>query len=166
MRRGLRFGVALLVLALGTASVSAAPSVTSSPSAGTHGPPDKIMGLDVQKEDIAKVLTQDKRALYVDRVGLYSFREQNKLLQATLEIARFRSSAPWRSGDFQLSIVGHIGSSVPIVVRAGSQPVYVTTSKGLTLAVWFKDGYLVTLAIRRSYAQPKELLRRSLEINP
>jgi hypothetical protein len=155
---------------LATALLSVVPLVplAAQPATGTvgHGPPDTMVGLDVKKEDVAKVLATDKRALYVDRVGLYSFREQSKLLQATLEIAHFRSGTPSNTQNFQLSVVGNVGSSVPIIVRVGDKPVYVTTKKGLLIAIWFKDDYMIALAIRNTYKQPKQLLRQALEINP
>jgi hypothetical protein len=157
----------LVVVALtATAGSSASASSGRHPSPGRHGPPDEILGLTVQKEEVAKVLAGEKRPLYVDRVGLYSFREPSKLLQGTLEIAHFRAGTPADSSEFQQTIVGHLGSSVPIVVRVDGQPVYVTTSKGLTLAVWFRDDHMLALAIRNTYGRPKELLRQTLAINP
>ena len=176
MRRRLCGMAAALCLLLVTATISASaaspsPSPSASPSTGAnpqHGPPSKVLGLDVQKEDITKTLAgnTDKRALYVDRVGLFSFREPSKLLEATLEIAHFRSNAPWSSSDFQSTIVGVLSASTPIVVRVEGIPVYVTTSKGLTIGVWFRSGFMMALSIRNTYTAPKELLRISLGINP
>jgi len=155
-----------LLVVLATTGAASTTSSLQAVEPGHHGPPPEVLGLTVQKEDLSKTLAGEKRPLYVDRVGLYSFREPNKLLQGTLQIAHFRPDAPSGSSDFQLSIVGHLGNSLPIVVRVGSQPVYITTSKGLVLAVWFHKGYMLALSIRRSYGQPKELLRQALAIDP
>ena len=160
---------ALALLLLVTNVTASAASPGASPAAGTiprHGPPSQLLGLNVQKENISKTLASDTRALYVDQVGLYSFRQPSKLLEATLEIARFRSLAPATSTDFQASIVSGLGGSLPTVVRVGGSVIYITTSKGLTIAVWFKDGYMMALAIRNTYLQPKELVRMALQINP
>lgn len=163
MRRLLGLLLGLMVVAATTGAAS--PSVTGNGSVH-HGPPDQVLGLMVQKEDLTKTLAAEKRPLYVDRVGLYSFREPSKLLEGTLQISHFRHSAPYTSNDFQVAIVGHLGSSLPIVVRVSGQPVYITTAKGLVLAVWFRQDYMMTLSIRHTYTQPKELLRQALEINP
>ncbi|MHB8507253.1 MAG: hypothetical protein ACYDGR_01210 [Candidatus Dormibacteria bacterium] len=154
-----------MLIALGS-SVGVSATGTNTTARPATGPPPQLLNLDVKKEDIAKLLATDKRALYVDRVGLYSLREPSNLLQATLEISHFRSNARWSSEDFQLSVVGRLGSSVPLIVRLGSQVVYLTSSKGLTLAVWFDRDYMLTLAIRDTFRHPKELLRQSLAINP
>jgi len=151
-----------LLIALTLFGASAAGSSAQAP----HGPPAQMLGLNVAKENIAKVLAGDKRPLYVDKVTLYSLREQSKLLQATLEVGDFKNDAPWTSADFQYSIVARLGSSLPITVRAGPQIVYVTSSKGLTIAIWFKDRTMFTLAVRNGYKQPKELLREALKVNP
>ncbi len=132
----------------------------------THGPADKMLGLIVKKENVAGTLQQESRALYVDRVGMYSLRDPNNLLEATLEIARFRSVAPYASNDFRLSVAGAIGSVLPIVIRVGSTPVYITSRKGLTVALWFHGNFMLTLSVRNTYRLPKSLLRAALAINP
>lgn len=164
MRPRLHLLAAALMVFLTT--INAGATVSTPPTGQVkHGPPEQVLGLTVVKEDIAKTLAGDKRALYVDRVGLYSYREQ-KLLQATLEIARFRKGFDTQSENFRQTVVGHLGGSLPIVVRVGSERVYITTSKGLVLAIWFKDGYMMTLAIRATYTAPKQLIRESVAVNP
>ncbi len=160
--------LSLLLSVVPTIPASAAGTATPTPSAAQaqHGPPATMLSLNVKKEDIAKVLAGETRALYVDRVALYSLRETSNLLEATIEIGHFRSGTQWASEDFQLSIVGQLGSSVPVLVRVGSNIVYLTSSKGLTIAIWYGGGYMLALAIRNTFTQPKELLRQALEINP
>jgi hypothetical protein len=173
MRRRIAATLATAVILLVTASVSASaasptpsPSPSPTPAPLPAGFPAQVLGLNVQREDVSKTLATDTRSLYVDQVVMYSFREPSKLLEATLEVARFRSDAPSTSSDFQATIVNAMGGSAPIVVRLGSTAIYVTTSKGLTIAVWFRNGHMLALSIRNSFTQPKQLLRLSLGINP
>jgi hypothetical protein len=147
-------------------SPSASPSASPTPAPLPAGFPAQVLGLNVEKEDVSKTLASDTRSLYVNQVVLYSFREPSKLLQATLEVARFKSDAPSTSADFQTTIVNAMGGSAPIVLRIGATPIYVTTSKGLTIAVWFRNGHMLALSIRNTYAEPKQLLRVALGINP
>ena len=164
---------ALLLLVTANMSASAAspaptPSPSSSPTPAPLPPgfPAQVIGLNVQKEDVSKTLATAPRSLYVNQVVMYSFREPSKLLEATLEVARFKNDAPSSSADFQATIVNALGGSAPIVVRVGATPVYLTTSKGLTLAIWFRNGHMLALSIRNTFTQPKQLLRVSLGINP
>lgn len=158
MRAALRVLTVAAVLML---AVGGSASAASTPTL-----PDTILGLKVAREDVSKTITEDHRALYVDDISLYSLREPTSLLEATLQLGRFKKDAPWTSNDFQLSMVGQLGTSVPIVVRAASQRVYITTTKGLTIAVWFRNAHLFVLSIRTAYKHPKELLRQALGVRP
>lgn len=167
MRRSLRrAGLALLVVIVAAPVLGAGAADSLTSPRPQHGPPPTMLGLNVKKEDISKLLATEKRPLYTDEVGLFSLREQSNLLQATMEISHFRNDQRWSSSDFQLSIVGRLGSSVPIQVRLGAKTVYLTSSKGLALAIWFDRQFMMTLSIRNSYKTPKELLRQALEVNP
>jgi hypothetical protein len=127
--------------------------------------PSTLRGLTVQPENVAGTLAQDRRALWVDEVRLYSLRH-GKELDGTLEVARFTASAPWRSPDFDLSLAGQLGASTPVVVELGGVRVYVTGSRGLQFAAWFERGWMLVLGIRTTDAQPKELIRQALELKP
>ena len=159
-------GIKFLASVLLTVTVTGVPGAGSTSTDVKHGPPDQMVGLNVVKEDIAKTLAQDKSPLYTDRVGLYSLRDPSKLLEATLEIGHFRSGYQTNSTQFQQSIVGNIGSTQPITIRLGVTPVYISSAKGLVLAVWFNGDYMLTLAIRRTFQKDKELLREALGVNP
>lgn len=127
--------------------------------------PASLQGLHVQRENVTATLAQDKRSLWVDEVSLYSLR-RGKELQGTLEVARFRTSAPWRSADFQASLAGQLGTSTPVVARLGGRRVFITTTRGLALATWFRNGWMLILGVRTSYATPKDLIRDALEMSP
>jgi hypothetical protein len=177
MTKRLRVMITVLLLLLLAPTIAASADTTPTPSASptsapaatafpAHGPPTTMLGLTVKKEDIAKKLAGETRALYVDRVALYSLRDPTNLLEATVEIGHFRGGTQWASTDFQMQIAQGLGSSLPVLVRLGSTVVYLTSSKGLSLAIWYDQGYMFVLAIRSTFKQPKELLRQSLAINP
>jgi hypothetical protein len=153
------------ILGIYRAVAAATPAPASAAAASAHLPA-QILGLVVAREDVAKKLATEKDPLSVDQVSLYSLREPSKLLEATVELARFRPGQMQAGLDFQRSIVLQIGGSVPIVVRVGGQAVFVTTIRGLVVPVWFRDGYMVALSIRNTYEQPKALLRAVLAVSP
>jgi hypothetical protein len=159
-----------VLLAAAGAAVAAVLALQVTPQAKTSPPsapglPAKIHGLSVKQENITKTLEEDRRELYVDGVWLYSLRQGTELM-ATLEIGHFRSNAPWRSSDFDLSLAGQLGGSVPAVARLDGTPVYVSTARGLNLLAWDRNGYLLILGIRSTYKQPKELLRDAMAVSP
>lgn len=126
------------------------------------GLPATVLGLKVAREDVGKTLAQVTQAEYTTNTSLYSFRDPTKLLQATLQISDFRSGTPSSSHDFQLSIAGQMGGTQPEFLQFGSTTVYVTTLKGLVVAIWFRPRHMFVLAIRNTFRQPKSLLRVAL----
>lgn len=141
-----------------------------SPLAKTSPPaapalPASVQGLKITPENVSKTLAGEQRQLYTDGIWLYSLRS-GKELMATLEVGHFKSDSPYRSSDFDLSLATQLGGSVPVVLRLGGRPVYVSTTRGLELLTWFKDGYLEILAVRSTYTAPKTLLRDLLEAAP
>jgi hypothetical protein len=165
VRRLRRLGAAgVLAAFLSVAAWQVSPlAKTTTPAAPAL--PATIQGLKVGQENVSKTLAEDRRALYVDGVWLYSLR-QGKELMATLEVARFKSTAPWRSSGYDLSLANQLGGSIPAVLRLDGRPVYVSTTRGLELITWFKDGYLDILAVRSTYNSPKSLLRAVIAVAP
>ena len=125
-----------------------------------------MLGLNVGQESVGKTLAQVTQAEYTTDTTLYSFRDPTKLLQATLQISEFRRGTPASSHNFQLAIVGQMGGSTPELLTLGPTTVYVTTLKGLVIAIWFKPAYMFVLAVRNTFHQPKSLLRVALGVNP
>jgi hypothetical protein len=122
--------------------------------------PSEILGLDVQREDMAQAL-QGARLSYVDEVGLYSLRRDD-LLQATIQVSRFNDNADADSPKFRRTLLSQVGGSVPKQVIVGDDTVYLTTGTKQTIAVFFRGRTMVVLAIREDYDQPRTLTREAL----
>lgn len=125
--------------------------------------PATIDGLTVKAEQVTKAKHSDRQ--YLSSIKLYSLRK-GKLLEATLEFGRFRSSAPVSSVSFQRSIAQQLGTTVPVEQRLGGVAVYLAKAKSLTLAAWFSGRQLTILSIRTGYVTPKSLIRSALDLTP
>ena len=126
--------------------------------------PAELLGLTVQKEDVAGTVAQVDSA-FIDGLGLYSLRDDD-LVQATLQVSRFNKEADTGSSEFRQAIVNQIGSARPRAYRLGSRTVYLTTGTKQSIAIWFTGRYMFVLASRSDYDQPRTLLRRALELEP
>jgi hypothetical protein len=136
----------------------------SAPALSARGaPPSSLSGLAVKQEDIGKPGPRSARDYLVD-VRLYSLRAK-KQLEGTLQIGRFRDSAPTTLG-FRRQIAGQVGTSVPREQRIASTTVFVTRGKRLGIAVWFRGRDMFVLSIREGYTKPKSLIRAALEVQP
>lgn len=161
--------VALVSLLFGGAC--GAPDVSAQATAGKDIEPiggdllpSKLLGLDVQSEDISGTVASEQQT-FVEATSLYSLRS-DELLQATLQVSRFNDSADAESSSFRRSLLNQIGGSRPRTVRLGDETVYLTSGTQQQLAVWFRGDHLLILATREDYPMPKTLLRRALEVKP
>jgi hypothetical protein len=146
----------------------------ATPSAATPGKavqaldlpnlPSDLLGLAVKKEDVAEPVSKVP-ATFIDGLALYSLRH-DELVQATLQVTRFNHSADVSSEKFRLSVVHQIGSSTPRPFRLGTRTVYLTTGTKQSIAVWFSGRYMLLLASRADYDEPRTLLRKALELEP
>lgn len=125
--------------------------------------PATLLDLAVQAEDVSVV--EGTKRPYVDAVGLYSLRSQD-LLQATLQISRFTKDSKATTSKFRNSVVTQIGSTTPRIFRVGEQPVWLTTGRRQSVAVWWDGYYLFVLSSRDDYATPRALLRAAIEVKP
>jgi hypothetical protein len=125
--------------------------------------PDRVLDLAVKSESITSA--QETKRPYIDGLALYSLR-RDELLQATLQISRFSKGAKPESSQFRASVINQVGSSVPKAFRMGGNPVYLTTGRRQSIAVWFRDSYLFILSMRDEYNQPRRLLRQLLAVEP
>jgi hypothetical protein len=166
-------GATVLLVALGVAVLAGGCSGSSGPKsiAGRHIAdisagvvPASLNGLVAQQEHITDQLVGINRS-YVEATSLYSFRTGD-LLQSTLQVSRFTTSAAASTEKFRGSVVSKIGSTVPKPFRVANETVYLTTGKSQSIAIWFRGRYLFVLAVRDDYDQPRRLLRRALEIKP
>jgi hypothetical protein len=124
--------------------------------------PQEMLGLRLAPEDVSKGLSV-ARPSYVEALGLYSLRSDD-LLQATLQVGRFRPGVDSGRASFRSAIVGRIGSSVPRAFRLGDDTVYLTAGTRQRIAVWFRGRYQYVLAVRDDFREWRTLLRQALEI--
>jgi hypothetical protein len=126
--------------------------------------PTELQGLPVSQEDMTDTVSRSKDA-FIESVGLYSMRRED-LLQATLQVSKFRDNAPINRPGFRVSLVNQIGGSRVQPYRMGKETVYRTTGRKQVISVWFKDDHMFVLSIRDTYETPRSLLREALEIDP
>ena len=101
---------------------------------------------------------------YLQGLGLFSFREGNDLLRATLQVGRFNDVADQKKTAFQNSIIGQLGSSVPIPLRVGDRTVHLATGSDQNIFSWFDDKGFYVLSIRSDYPFPRTMMRRLLKM--
>ena len=170
--------LALAMLAVGTDLVVASgPSKphakTPAPHAAKAGPactplkvvaPNTMAGLRVAAANPCSTFLGARGDRALNGVALLTLRESDDLLMATLEVGRFAPNAPLKDPAFQSGVVSSIGDLVPRALKVGNQTVYTSASPGLVLVTWIHGRYMFVLAIRSTYATPKELLRSALEV--
>jgi len=127
--------------------------------------PQTMLGLGVRSEDVSKALTAGSRS-YVSATSVYSFRRADNLLQATLQISQFQTSARYQSDKFRQTLVAGVGGTVPLLVHVGGQQVWLTTGDLQRIAVWFHGAFLFILAERQDFPLSRALLRQALQITP
>jgi len=156
-------GVGRVVAALGLAlAVVGLPAAASSASNG--GPPSMLNGLLVAPEQVGPPPAGSRPQL-LDAIEFYSLRRPDKELVATLEIGQFRPGTHVTSAAFQQSVAGQVGTQVPLEQQLGGETVFVTASRQVDLAVWFRDTRLFVLSIRNDYDFPKALIRAALGVD-
>lgn len=124
----------------------------------------RVLDLDVATENVADELAR-KTDVYVDGLTLFSLRRQ-KLLMATLQVARLDDRARVHDATFRRSFVASLGGTEPRQVRLGTTDLWTTTGNDQELAVWFDGAYLFVLSTRKDYERPRILLRTMLEVKP
>jgi hypothetical protein len=154
MRRVLVALLACVVALIAAARTVAAPELDL---------PKELNNLKLTREEIGEPKKGD--AEYLEEISLYSLRA-GKQLEATLQVGRFRASAPTNEFGFRRSIAGQVGDTVPVEHRVADEVVFVSRGKRLAVAVWFRDTYMFVLSIRETYGAPKSLLRETLEVRP
>lgn len=127
--------------------------------------PASMAGLRVASEDIEGTVKGGKRQSYLESAGLYSFRTDDDLLQATMQVSRFAENARVGDNDFRQSVLLQIGSTVPRSFRMGDQTVYLSTGRRQNVVIWFKGDYLFVLSTREEFGQPRALLREAIALN-
>jgi hypothetical protein len=126
--------------------------------------PADVLGLRVSRENVDKAITGDER-LFTEAVGFYSLR-RDKLLMATMQVARFTPDTPYKEREFQQSVVAQVGGSVPTLLTVGDRRVFLTTVSKQHVYLWFADRSLFQLTVRPSFEQPLGLLRELQAVAP
>jgi hypothetical protein len=124
--------------------------------------PSQILGLKVVEENVASEI-RGVSETYLDSVGLFSFREADDLLRATLQVGRFNEVAEPQRQRFREAIIAQLGSTVPIQLRVGDRDVWLTSGTEQNIFTWFDNQGFYVLSVRSDYAFPRTLLRRLLE---
>lgn len=156
--------LALSAVACGAASATGTPG-RQLQDIDTSVVPSTLNGLQVTHEDIRSTLVKGGANTYLSAAGLFSVRRQN-VVQATLQISRFNSTAKPANTKFRQAILNLLGSGAPTPVTLGTDTVYLTTGNKQRVFVWFKTAYLMVLSVRDDYDQPRTLLREALAVNP
>lgn len=125
--------------------------------------PDDIVGLKVRNEDIAGAL-KEVRPSYVRQAALFSLRSPDDLVQATLQVSRFRDERRYKTSGFRRTIINQLGSSTPRETRMGEHTVWRTSGSKLALAVWFEGDSMYLLSIRDDFDRPRTLIRTFIDM--
>lgn len=167
----LRRSVAIAVVA--GVALSGCVQAAADPTAGTVEPlaadvlPSTVLDLSVELENLDETLSALNRP-YIDGVGLYSFRDDEDVLQATLQLSTFTDPGALDDDDFRGRILAQIGTTTVREFRMDDQQVWLTAGTQQNLAVWFPNNAFAVLATREDYEQPRRLLREllNMELNP
>jgi hypothetical protein len=126
--------------------------------------PADLLGLPVTKENMSASLATQRDA-FVEAVGLYAMRRSD-LVQATLQVSRFRPNAPIDQASFRSSVVSQIGGQRSQQFRMADSTVYRTTGRKQVISLWFHGRYLFVLSVRDTFDHPRSLLREALAVKP
>ena len=154
--------LAATVACAACSSGEAASSVARAPVDADVRLPSRILGLKVVRENVRANLSNVQKT-YLQSVGLFSFREGDDLLRATIQVGRFNEVAEPRKQAFRNAIIGQLGSTVPVQLRVGNRPVYLATGSEQNIFSWFDDVGFYVLSIRSDYEFPRTLLRQLLD---
>ncbi len=153
----------LLVPACSSSSEAESPATPAPASAYEVNLPARLLGLRVVSENIRSNLSRIQQS-YLQGVGLFSFREGNDLLRATLQVGRFNDVATQQKADFQDDVIGQLGASVPTKLRVGERTVYLSTGSDQNIFSWFDDRGFYVLSVRSDYAFPRTMMRKLLDM--
>lgn len=161
--------LALAVAALGVASCGSSNETVDAADERVIGDldaaiPTRLAGYRLEEEDIAELLEEGRRP-YLEAASLYSIREDDDLLQATLQVGRFADDVDLDDEDFRNLLITNIGSGAR-PFRMGDTEVYITGADRQTLNVWFDEQHLFILSTRDGFESGRALLREALELQP
>ena len=157
--------VAFATLVSGAACGSSSPTGTSAKDikqlpenelSGTY------LGLEARREDIGGSLSNQEANAYIDAVGLYSLRN-NQRLEATLQISKLSEHARPKDPKFQQLVANQIGGTKVQAFVMDGKHIYRSSQRKQSLTSWFQGDYFMILSVRDTYKSPRSLLRVLLE---
>ena len=125
--------------------------------------PEDILGLKMQPEDIEGAL-EAVRPSYVEAAALYSFRSQDNVVQATLQVSRFFDEPRYKTSRFRRTIINQIGSTAPTETRMDDHRVWRTAGNNAARAIWFDGRHMYLLSAREAFPFPRTLIRNLLDL--
>jgi hypothetical protein len=125
--------------------------------------PSQILGLTVTQENVDERLSPIKKSTYLDSFGLFSMRQKD-LLQASLQVGRFNTTARQLNQGFERQIVGLMGTSNPREILVGKKTVFTTATNRQTIFVWFAGRGFYVLTARNDYPFEFTLLRKLISM--
>lgn len=166
VRRLAAAGTIVVLAALASACSSgtdASPRTVRAPVESEVALPSQILGLKVVRENVKANLSNVQQT-YLQSVGLFSFREGDDLLRATIQVGRFNDVADQDKARFRDGIIGQLGATVPVKLRIDERTVYLSTGSDTNIFSWFDEVGFYVLSIRSDYAFPRTLLRKLLDM--
>lgn len=166
VRRSLRGLISLsLLLGLTLPGCTANPQGESPATVGilSLNVPEQVLNLTGRQEDLGSVLEGQSKVFYVDQVGLLSLRE-DELLRATLQVTKFRDSAPFRTARFRSSVVSLLSGTAPQKLKVGEETLFMTSGNQQLIFAWFRDQRFFVLTVHRDFEMPRTLVREVLRL--
>lgn len=151
-----------LLLFLPACGESSEAVARGEPSKAVVSLPSQILGLRVVEENVTGEI-KGVNETYLNSLGLFSLREEDDLLRATLQVGRFNDVAEPRRRRFRDAIIAQLGSTVPLQLRVGNDDVWLTSGTEQSIFTWFDEQGFYVLSVRSDYSFPRTLLRRLLE---
>lgn len=127
--------------------------------------PAKLNGLTVKSEKVTKALEQAKQS-YVDKVGFYSLRNEDKVVQGTIQVSEFGPSARVSDPDFRTQVVNGSSPGTPATVNVAGTSVQQSTGTKSTVSIWFSEERLIVLTVLKTYAGSRGLLEQTVVALP
>lgn len=127
--------------------------------------PKKLGPLTVAPEKVAKALAKAKQS-YVDAVGFYSLRNEDKVVQGTVQVSQFGPSARIDDKDFRRQVILGASPGAPAPVNVAGTTVQQSTGTKSTVSIWFSEDRLIVLTVLKTYTGGRGLLEQSVVALP
>lgn len=127
--------------------------------------PKTVNGLSVKPEVVTKALRQAKQS-YVDAVGFYSLRNEEKRVQGTVQVSSFGPSARLDDPEFRRQIVLQSSPGTPTSVNVAGTTVQQSVGTKSTVSIWFSEDRLVVLTALKTYTGTRGLLEQTVAALP